>query len=493
MSSAHPAEDGPNNAASSPSSVPVGVRMRAVASGRWIALALVAALGLAVLVFIMVPAWLEPPRSRTPPTTALTPPAPASRGDPAETVRQRLLAEEAASRYRESREALRKRNAPLWAPEDWAAASARGDEAAAAVAARDHARAIELYDGATRRLAAISVQADAAFTRALAAGHAAIEAHASVEAAKAFQLALDIRPEDSKAKRGLDRANRLDEVLARLAAGESQEKSGALARARAEYAAAVELDSEFAPARAALSRVDGRLAAQRFDELMTRGLAQLARSDWPGAERSFSAALKIRPAQSAAADGLSRAKQGRQRDTLAQLQREARALESAERWEEALAAYRRAEVIDPVVDFAREGIARSNRMIAVKARMASYLATPQRLYSAPVREEARRFLASLDNEAGSGPRLAQDRERLEAALERATAKITVRLASDNVTEVTLYRVGRLGRFQDREVDLTPGTYTLVGSRPGYKDVRVQLIVAPGSTPSRVFIACEERV
>ena len=74
------------------------------------------------------------------------------------------------------------------------------------------------------------------------------------------------------------------------------------------------------------------LAGQRFDQLMTQGLAQLQRSDWAGAERSFRAALKMRPDHSSAADGLARAREGLQRDTLTGLQREASNLEAAERW-----------------------------------------------------------------------------------------------------------------------------------------------------------------
>ncbi|MDH3289174.1 MAG: hypothetical protein OEP48_15815, partial [Betaproteobacteria bacterium] len=313
------------------------------------------------------------------------------------------------------------------------------------------------------------------------------------EAAKAFQLALRIRPEDQKATHGLRRAGRLDDVLARLAAGASHESAGALGPARAEYAAAAALDPKFAPAKDALTRINRRLAVQRFDQRMTQGLAHLEHSQWSNAERSFSAALKMRPGHPAAADGLARAKEGLQRDALARLQREARDLEAAERWEEALPAYRRAVAIDPTVDFAKQGVARSARMIAIHAQMDGYLADPQRLYSASVRDEAEQFLASLDNEAAGGVRLAQGKQRLEMALKRATTKITIRLASDNATEVTVYRVGRLGRFQDREVTLTPGTYTVVGSRPGYKDVRVELIVAPDSNSPRLFIACEERV
>lgn len=495
MSSAHPARNGSHSSAPPVSSVPIGVRTHPVIAGRWIALALIAAFSLAALVFFLLPSWLGPPRSAAPPppvtSAAPAPPAPVS--EPAENVRQRLLAQEAASRYRQSGAALREIGAPLWAPEDWAAAAEGGEKAAASVAARDYARAVELYDDATRRLASIAGQADTAFARALAAGAAAIQARASGEAVKAFRLALTIRPGDTKARHGLTRAERLDEVLARLATGESRENAGALAQARREYEAAVKLDPEFGPSQVALGRIDARLATERFNELMTRGLAQVERSDWSGAVQSFSAALKIRPAHRAAADGLATAKQGQQRETLARLQREAQTLESAERWEQSLAIYRQAEAIDPAVDFAREGIARSTRMIALHARMASYLAEPERLYSAPVRAEAQEFLASLENEAAAGPGLARDRQRLKAALQRAITKITVRLESDNATEVTLYRVRRLGRFQDREVALTPGTYTLVGSRPGYKDVRVQLIVAPDSNPQRVFIACEERV
>jgi tetratricopeptide (TPR) repeat protein len=496
MSSAQPAKNGPKRNESPPSSVPIGVRTHAVVSGRWVAIALAAAAVLAAMVFFVLPTWLAPSRDTPPATPASAPPAPAAPAravDPGETVRQRLAAEEAAARYREASEALQQKAAPEWAPREWSAATARAGDAVAAISSRDYARAVKLYDDALQRLRAISEQADAAFERALAAGAAAIEARASVDAVKAFKMALMIRPADRKAQHGLGRAERLDEVIALFADGESQEKAGALAQARRHYADAAKLDPEFAPVRAALARVDARLAAARFDEVMTRGLAQLEQSDWSGAERSFSAALKIRPAHAAAADGLARAQEGRQRESLARLQRDARLLEPSERWEEALALYRRAEAIDPTIAFASEGIARARRMIALHARIDAYLAKPERLYSAAVRTEVSQFLATLDNEATLGPRLAQERQRLETALKRASTRITVKLSSDNATEVTLYRVGRLGQFQNREIALTPGTYTLVGSRPGYKDVRVELTVSPESDSPSVFIACEDRV
>lgn len=495
MSSAQSGRNVSSSEVSPPSTVPIGVRTRAVVPGRWVAVALIAAVGLAALVFFTLPTRISLVRDvARPDATPGAPPRAASRtGDPAETVRQRLLAEEAGARYRSSSEALRRQGADAWASEDLSAAAGLASAAAAAVAAGDHARALHRYEEASQRLAAIAGRAAAAYARALADGDAALQAGASAKALEAFRLALAIRPGDKKAQHGLGRAERLDDVRARLAEGDAQEKAGKPEQARAAYAAAVALDPEFAPARAALARMDGRLAAQRFEGLMTRGLGQLERSEWQGAEQSFNAALKLRPGDRSAADGLARAKEGGSRAALARLRREGEALESAERWEDALAAYRRAAAIDPAIDFARHGAARSERMIRVHARIDGYLASPERLYSPRVRDEAAQLLAALDREPAAGPGLEQARERLGAALKRATTKITVRLASDNATEVTLHRVGRLGRFQDREVALTPGTYTLVGSRPGYKDVRVEVTVDPDAPAPRIFVACEERV
>lgn len=373
MSSAQPAKNGSSSEASPPPSVPIGVRTHAVVSGRWVASALIAAIGLAAVIFFLLPTGAPPGRGAVSPAAPPPPPragSPAS--DPAESVRQRLLAKEAAN---------------------------------------------------------------------------------------------------NKAQQGPTRAERLDEVRGQVARGDVGEKAAKPEQARA----------------------DGRLAAQQFEGLMTRGLGQLERSDWPGAEQSFSAALMVRPADRSATDGVARAKEGGQRATLVQLQREAQALESEERWENALAAYQRAAAIDPAVDFARQGAARSARMIQLYVRADGFLASPDRLYSPRVRDEAQQLLAALDREAAAGPRIAQARQLLGAALKRATTRITVRLASDNATEVTLFRVGPLGRFQDREVSLTPGTYTVVGSRPGYKDVRVEVVVDPDSPAPRVFVACEERV
>jgi hypothetical protein len=78
-------------------------------------------------------------------------------------------------------------------------------------------------------------------------------------------------------------------------------------------------------------------------------------------------------------------------------------------------------------------------------------------------------------------------------VDAARTPVQVRIESDNLTEVAVYTVGRLGRFVTRELSLRPGTYTVVGSRDSYRDIRREIVVKPGQKELRVTIICREKV
>ena len=73
------------------------------------------------------------------------------------------------------------------------------------------------------------------------------------------------------------------------------------------------------------------------------------------------------------------------------------------------------------------------------------------------------------------------------------APVHVSVTSDGVTHVVIYRVGDLGKFNDRSVSLKPGKYTFVGSRLGYRDIRRDVEIAPGQNDAAVEIHCEEQI
>ena len=76
---------------------------------------------------------------------------------------------------------------------------------------------------------------------------------------------------------------------------------------------------------------------------------------------------------------------------------------------------------------------------------------------------------------------------------RANVPVHVALQSDNLTQVTVYRIGALGAFEQRSLELEPGEYTVVGTRPGYRDVRRQIMIVPGNAPAPIVIRCEDKI
>ena len=57
----------------------------------------------------------------------------------------------------------------------------------------------------------------------------------------------------------------------------------------------------------------------------------------------------------------------------------------------------------------------------------------------------------------------------------------------------MYQVGRFGTFENHELDLIPGTYTVLGTRSGYRDVRLSLVIRPGVEPAPFMVRCEDKI
>ena len=71
--------------------------------------------------------------------------------------------------------------------------------------------------------------------------------------------------------------------------------------------------------------------------------------------------------------------------------------------------------------------------------------------------------------------------------------VSITLQSDDMTDVMIYRVGRMGRFLEHSLQLTPGRYTARGTRSGYRDVMIEFSVPTDSTGMTITIACTETI
>ncbi|WP_331608533.1 protein kinase domain-containing protein [Povalibacter sp.] len=450
-----------------------------------------------VLVFFALPRWF-PATEPAPPAVAVKPkeevtPQARKELDFAALARAKQQAEEQRAAIDPRLEKLRTRAVDQWGGAEFKQATDElqaGDEQ---FAAREYAKASEHFSAIEPLLDVLEKRVGEVLARELAAGNKALAEGRSGDARAAFELAAKIEPANAVATRGLKRAGTLDEVLALVTTAERLEREGNMAAASETYNKALRLDADAPRAAAGLGRVGAKVAGDAFASNMARGFGALSASRYAEARSAFDAANRIRPGSPEVAQALRQIEQEERTRSIAAKLDTARELEAKERWSEALKEYRAVAQLDSTVAFANEGIARTQPRAELNEQLELYLTQPERLFSAPVRNAAHQTLEQARSIAAPGPALKQQISTLKDWLARAEVPVQVAIQSDNVTLVTIYRVGALGSFEQRSLELAPGSYTVVGTRPGYRDVRREINVIPGSALQPVVVRCEEKI
>ena len=154
--------------------------------------------------------------------------------------------------------------------------------------------------------------------------------------------------------------------------------------------------------------------------------------------------------------------------------------------------YVRAAQVAPIL-FAQTGIGRATARAGLDAKLSNLIQNPTLLFGDQALAAARELIGVAGEIPERGPRIEGQIKDLNVLIALATKPIRIRLESDLLTDVTLYRVGALGAFSSKEVDLRPGTYTAIGSRDGYRDVRRTFTIVPGREPASVSVVCKEPI
>ena len=222
-----------------------------------VGVALVALVVAAVVVFFVLPNWVEDQGADEAVVEAVEPQAPEDSEEPALTPEElEVLRQEAESLLAlllTQQGDLEEQSAVEWGGEDFErhqSLSREGDDAFLANAFQDavpaYAQALELGGALLERSADL-------ITAALTAGEGALDAGNSAVALEQFELVLRIEAGNSRGQAGLLRAQQLPQVLALTQSGEELERSGDLEEAAGAYREALAIDGLWAPARSALA------------------------------------------------------------------------------------------------------------------------------------------------------------------------------------------------------------------------------------------------
>jgi len=466
---------------------PPGGAVRPAASGAenylwlWMALAAVLLLGLAVI--FALPALLQAPQP-----TAVSPEATVAPG-----IEARDQATRSMQAYLQLRATLELGQAARWGEPDWSQAQAAADNGARLLAQRQFSAAAHAYQQAVQGLQQLDSERSLRLDTALDLARQALADNQLEQAVVQFERALAIDADKVAARDGLARAQARSGVLQHMAAGERAETEADLVAAQQAYQQAALLDAEYQPAAAALQRVTETLATRAFQEAMTQTLTALDSGQLRAADKALAQARALRPSDAAVVDARQRLAQARQQAQLNTLRRQAADLVAAEDWQAASKVYKQVLAADAMAGFARSGLEQAQARLELNRQFDHYLDNPERLYAAEPLENAETLLAAASRAPADEPKLAKKMADLQQRVTRARTPVKVSLRSDGETDVAIYHVGQLGRFASRQLELLPGTYTVVGSRAGFRDIRKQLRVSPGQSGTVLTIQCEEPI
>ena len=347
------------------------------------------------------------------------------------------------------------------------------------------------YEAAAEGLSALRDEGLAEVEDAVTRGGAALDALASEEAAAAFAEALAIQADNAQALAGADRAALQPQVLELVRAGERARLRGDLKRADELFRQARSQDPLTRGVDDKIREVQAARAEIAYREALSAAFAALERGEFDDAEAAFNRVLATRPEDAGALAGLQQTGQRRTLSRIDMLRAQAAVQEDADDWDGALATFDAALEIDPSLQFARDGRARLRLRVEIARDMDTILADPTALSEDALFDEAQALLANARAQAGAGGAFEAKSRALAELLSRAAEPVELALVSDNATDVVIQKVATLGSFKRHALNLRPGRYVIVGSRDGFRDVRVEVLLEAGLPP--VTVRCEERI
>jgi hypothetical protein len=413
--------------------------------------------------------------------------------NPARLAAEKEQAEQNLAEFMQLKQALESKGAPTWANAAYSEMMQLAERADRLLIENNYLAAGEKYAEAGAKARILADQIEPTLKRLLAEGQAAMAEGNAELARQKLTAALMIDPDSKAAQHGLQRAKNSAAVAQLMIQGAAHEKEGKIAFALADYQEALRLDPESKEVQQALARAKRLIGDEEFQQLMSEGLAALHANNYNLAREKLLKAQSFKPASQEVRDALAQVDQSMRLASIETYRRQATNAEQAENWQQALDAYLQVLKIDPDVQFAIQGKQRALDHIRIDKRINFFLQQPAVLESDRQLENAMQLMAEIEKIKPQGPRFKDQLAKLTRMVDAAQTPVTIILESDGLTEVAVYKVGQLGRFTSRVLGLRPGTYTVVGTRDGYQDVRRQLTIKAGQKPARIAIQCEVKI
>ena len=403
--------------------------------------------------------------------------------------RERAEALSQIKRYSELKEKLISLNVQVWSDEKFTALVDIASKGEQLFSQEYFGKSAENYAKANNGLIDLINESSIMLEQYILSGFEYLAKEKISEAIEEFNKALAIEAENLQAKEGINRATVLDNLLLILDEIRILIEVNDLDTAQIKMAEAFELDKKNSEAIELNKKLEALLNQKDFDMAITEGYVYIEKNDFTKALDSFQRAFALEPSSQAAISGLFEAQQGIKTNKITELEKKANRMEKQEQWQSALDAYNEILSMDDKIQVAKKGILKAKKVILLESELDRLLSQPKRVASLDVATKVRKIISDSE-ELKLGPRLQSKINALITTLDQYSIKVKLKLISDGKTTITIQRAGSLGKFKNKELQLSPGKYTFIGKRSGYKTVRKTIVINNNTT---LELVCFQRI
>jgi len=353
--------------------------------------------------------------------------------------------------------------------------------------------AVNKYRKAMQILVDLEISVPARLQEALKKGQNAILTGNKDRAVSNFEIALAIDGTNQEAKRGLDRALKLDKVLELTTLGVNFEAKREWQNAMQSFTNALVIDSEWMAAIDGLARSTEAFNTEQYQGFLSSGYQLINESKFDEARSAFEQAIALQPDSAQVAQAFEELGFQERMAKIKALKYEALSAEVNERWASAQELYENILELDPNISEIQESLIRVNQRISLENNLIYYSNITDKLNDDKLYNQAVQLLGTADSIVNKGPSLQKQISDLRQILSIAATPVPVTIFSDEMTEVVIYKIGNLGVFKQNIVSLRPGVYIATGSRIGYRDFQIRFKVSGNSINQTIRVECKERI
>ena len=161
-------------------------------------------------------------------------------------------------------------------------------------------------------------------------------------------------------------------------------------------------------------------------------------------------------------------------------------------WETSLLNLKKIETIESNDAIIREKIEMTEEILSLKKSLKSHSKNLHRLTNQKFKNKVLSDLKSSKKYLDISPSLLKNYLEVSDVIKKSETKINVKIFSDNETLIEIRGIGKVGKVEEKIIQLPPGKYYFIGKKKGFRDIFLDINLT-GNEPVQLKVICLEKI